>query len=168
MKKYFSMISLALLSALTFVSCSVETDEEAGGTTVEKMAGIWDVQVDAYDEDGNLLYEDPYGLGIITVITYNTASNTADSMYISDQGNFWGLQAKVAIDYANATFSAPAGTAYDPAGTGNVDLLNGKILYNQGHNENGMACDSINFNVKFDDDSYGFVYNIHGVRHSGF
>lgn len=168
MKKYLSMIALALLGAMTLASCSTETDEDAGGTAVEKMAGIWDVQVDVCDEQGTLLYEDPYGLGTISIITYNTASNTADSMYISDQGSFWGMQMKVAVNYAAATFSAPAGTAYDADGTGHVTLLNGKVLYGQGHNENGMPCDSISLNVQYDDDDYAFIYNIHGVRHSGF
>ena len=74
MKKYISMFMFALLGCFALVSCDTETDESAGGTAVEQMAGIWDVQVDAVDENGNVLYEDPYGLGTITVNTYNTAA----------------------------------------------------------------------------------------------
>lgn len=50
MKKYISMFMFALLGCFALVSCDTETDESAGGTAVEQMAGIWDVQVDAVDE----------------------------------------------------------------------------------------------------------------------
>ena len=54
MKKYISMFMVALVGMFTFVSCDPETDEKAGGTAVEKMAGHWVVTVDAVDEDGNV------------------------------------------------------------------------------------------------------------------
>lgn len=50
MKKYISMFMFALLVCFALVSCDTETDESAGGTAVEQMAGIWEVQVDAVDE----------------------------------------------------------------------------------------------------------------------
>ena len=67
MKKYISLAFMAVALSFGFASCSVETDEKPGGTNVQKMAGLWDVQVDAVDENGNVLYEDPYGIG--TIIT---------------------------------------------------------------------------------------------------
>ena len=170
MKKYFSKIMLVFLAVLGMVSCSPYTNEEAGGTAVEKMAGFWDVQVDLVDENGNLLAEDPYGLGTISVTTYNTASNTADSMWVKDDG-FWGVQMKVAVtDYSNGTFAATPNTCYNPSNdeAGNVEFLKGQVLYNQGKNLHGMPCDSICYTVKFDDDSYGYIYRVSGVRHTGF
>ena len=77
MKKYISMFMVALAATFTFVSCDTETDEKAGGTAVEKMAGLWDVTVDVVDEQGNVLGKDPLGLGTININTYNTAAKDA-------------------------------------------------------------------------------------------
>lgn len=73
MKKYISMFLVALVGMFTFVSCDPETDEKAGGTAVEKMAGLWVVTVDAVDEDGNVISKNL--LGEFNVNTYNTAAN---------------------------------------------------------------------------------------------
>ena len=167
MKKYISMLMLAAAGLFTITSCDVETDEEPGGTSVEKMAGFWDVTVDAVDENGKVTYTDPYGLGTISLSTYNTAANTADSMWISDNKNFWGMQLKVGVNYAARTFSCPE-KAYAPDAKGKCVITEGKVLENQGHNIHGMPCDSIVFKVKFDDDENGLTYQISGVRHSGF
>lgn len=169
MKKYISMFMFALLSCFALVSCDTETDESAGGTAVEQMAGIWDVQVDAVDENGNVLYEDPYGLGTITVNTYNTAANSDKEMWLQDAG-FYGVQMKVNVDYAAKTFSVAAGSSYNPsnAEAGNVELLEGQVLLNQGKNLHGLPCDSICYKVKFSDDENALTYRISGVRHSGF
>ena len=169
MKKYISMFMFAALACFGFSSCDPETDEEPGGTNVEKMAGMWDVQVHAINEDGTIQYEDPYGLGTFTINTYNTAANNNTEMWFDDS-NFWGVKMKVNVDYANAIFSAPDGTAYDfttPDG-GKVKSMKGKILYGQGKNIHGMPCDSICVEVAFDDDDNGLIYRYTGVRHSGF
>ena len=71
MKKYISMFMVALAATFTFVSCDTETDEKAGGTAVEKMAGLWEVTVDVVDEQGNVLGKDPLKLGTININTYN-------------------------------------------------------------------------------------------------
>lgn len=169
MKKYISMLIFALAGVFCFVSCDVETDEEAGGTNVEKMAGFWDVAVDAVDESGQVVYYDPYGLGTISIATYNTASNATDSMWVYDYGNFWYFQLKVAIDYSARTFSCSSKPYYyEDASSANCVITNGKILENQGHNIHGLPCDSITFNITFDDDQNGLIYRISGVRHSGF
>ena len=63
MKKYISLAFMAIALTFGFTSCCVETNEEPGGTNVEKMAGRWNVMVDAVDESGNVVYKDPYHLG---------------------------------------------------------------------------------------------------------
>ncbi len=170
MKKYISMFMFAMLACFGFTACDTETDEEAGGTQVEKMAGLWDVQVHAINEDGSILYEDPYGKGTFSITTYNTAANNTTEMWLDDGGNFWGVKMKVNVDYANATFSVADDTAYnftEPEG-GKVKGMKGKILYGQGKNIHGMPCDSICVEVAFDDDDNNFTYRYTGVRHSGF
>ena len=61
MKKilYFAMTALAL--GFGFTACDVETDEEAGGTNVQNLAGHWEVTADLYDTAGNLLAADIMG-----------------------------------------------------------------------------------------------------------
>ena len=164
------MFMFATLACFGFSSCDPETDEEPGGTQLEKMAGMWDVQVHAINEDGSVLYEDPYGMGTFSISTYNTSANNTTEMWFDDNENFWKVKMKVNVDLANATFSAPDGTAYHfeiPDG-GKVKGMKGKILYGQGKNIHGMPCDSICVEVAFDDDDNNLTYRYRGIRDSGF
>jgi hypothetical protein len=168
MKKYISIIFMAALVSVGFVACDVETDEDAGGTNVQDMAGFWEVKVDGVKSDGSFV-SDPYSIGTISMETYNTASNAADSMWVNDGGAFWGIKFKVPVNYAAKTFSCES-KCYDPsnAKAGNAVITDGKILIGKGHNLHGMATDSIFFKVKFDDDDTGMTYQIAGIKHSGF
>ena len=168
MKKYISMFMVALVGMFTFVSCDPETDEKAGGTAVEKMAGRWVVTVDAVDEDGNVIDENLLGKKI-DLNTYNTAANDADKMWLDDAA-FYGVKMKVNItDYKNGKFEAIPNTSYNPADdtAGNVEFLKGQVLYGQGKNLHGAPVDSICYTVKFDDDEDGLIYRVSGKRYSG-
>ena len=169
MKKYISMFLVALLGMFTFVSCDPETDEKAGGTAVEKMAGHWVVTVDAVDEDGNVIDENLLGKKI-DLNTYNTAANDADKMWLDDAA-FYGVKMKVNItDYKNGKFEATPNTCYNPSDdeAGNVEFLKGQVLYGQGKNIHGAPVDSICYTVKFSDDDNALIYRISGKRYSGF
>lgn len=170
MKKYISMFLVALVGVCTFVSCDPETDEKAGGTAVEKMAGRWVVTVDAVDEDGNVIDENLLGKKI-DLNTYNTAANEADKMWLDDGGNFYNVKMKVNVtDYKNGKFEAIPNTSYNPSddSAGNVEFLKGQVLYGQGKNLHGAPVDSICYTVKFDDDEDGLIYRVSGKRYSGF
>lgn len=169
MKKYISMFLVALLGMFTFGSCDPETDEKAGGTAVEKMAGRWVVTVDAVDEDGNVIDENLLGKKI-DLNTYNTAANDADKMWLDDAA-FYGVKMKVNItDYKNGKFEATPNTCYNPSDdeAGNVEFLKGQVLYGQGKNLHGAPVDSICYTVKFSDDENALIYRISGKRYSGF
>lgn len=169
MKKYILMFLVALLGMFTFVSCDPETDEKAGGTAVEKMAGRWVVTVDAVDEDGNVIDENLLGKKI-DLNTYNTAANDADKMWLDDAA-FYGVKMKVNItDYKNGKFEATPNTCYNPSDdeAGNVEFLKGQVLYGQGKNIHGAPVDSICYTVKFSDDDNALIYRISGKRYSGF
>ena len=189
MKKYISYALMTFALSFGFASCDVETDEEPGGTNVEKMAGRWEVTVDAYDETGKLLYEDPYEIGVIEIQTYNTSDNGIDKMWIYDMRNFWDIKFKININYEARTFSATdvpynadyqeiadlkakGETLYDEEGNEIVaekaTITNGKILEGAATSLHGKANDSIVFDIKFTDDSYGFIYRISGQRYTGF
>lgn len=169
MKKYISMFLVALVGMFTFVSCDPETDEKAGGTAVEKMAGHWVVTVDAVDEDGNVIDENLLGKKI-DLNTYNTAANDADKMWLDDAA-FYGVKMKVNVtDYNAGKFEATPNTSYNPSddAAGNVEFLKGQVLYGQGKNIHGAPVDSICYTVKFSDDDNALIYRISGKRYSGF
>lgn len=178
MRKYIFIIALALLAIPAFTSCDTETNEEPGGTAIEKMCGYWDVVYDAVDENGNVLYEDVYNAGTCTIFTYNLADNGTQYMWLDDQESFWAYKMIVNINYENRTFWCDW-KDYDAAGTGQAIITDGKIVENGGVNEHGKPTDSISFYIVFTDDSYIFdeedpdapYYDrlwVHGVRHSGF
>lgn len=159
---------MALMLSTGFTACSVETDEEPGGTNIEKMCGYWDVMYYAVDASGNVL--DAWTDG--TIFTYNRADNGTTQMFIDDQNTYWAFQFLVDINYAARTFSATE-RDYDAAGTGTAVVTNGKIMEGAGKNLHGMPCDSIAFEISFSDDEYpekyGFDhYLVTGTRHTGF
>ena len=163
------MFLVALVGMFTFVSCDPETDEKAGGTAVEKMAGHWVVTVDAVDEDGNVIDENLLGKKI-DLNTYNTAANDADKMWLDDAA-FYGVKMKVNVtDYNAGKFEATPNTSYNPSDdeAGNVEFLKGQVLYGQGKNIHGAPVDSICYTVKFSDDDNALIYRISGKRYSGF
>lgn len=167
MKKYISLFATALLLTIGFASCSVETDEPAGGTAVEKMAGHWIVTVDAI-VDGEV-YEDPYGMGSWDMYTYNTADNDADKMWFTDGNNFWGYEFKIPINLSERTFEIKDQYIYDDDEGEPVycTVTDGKIIENGGTNVNGKPTDAIDYKIEFTDDA-GTIYHVHGVRYAGF
>ena len=172
MKKYISFFAMALALSFGFVSCDTETNEEPGGTNIEKMCGYWDVVYDAVDDAGNIVYEDPYGVGVCDLYTYNTNDNGVTQMYLDDRNTFWAYKFLVSIDYNGRTFSASE-TWYDAGESGHAIVTDGKTLEGAAKNIHGMPTDSISFYIQFDDDSDGAQYgwtkwHVHGQRHSGF
>ncbi len=153
--------------SVAFTSCDSETDEEAGGTNVQKMAGNWVVTVNVVDENGNILQEDPSKLGSFSLNTYNTAANDCDSMWIDDGGKFWAFKFKTGLNYTARTFSCE-NISYDANNSGTATILNGKVLEGAAKNIHGMPNDSIVFDIKFSDDTSNLIYRIAGQRYQGF
>lgn len=168
MKKYISMMAMALTLAWGFTACDVETDEEPGGTNIQDMCGYWDVIWYAVDANGEVLDEWTDG----TIYTFNKADNSTTQMWLDDQNTYWAFRFLVNIDYNAKTFSCAA-TDYDAAGSGTAVVKNGKIMLGAAKNLHGMPTDSIAFEISFDDDNYpakyGFDhYLVAGTKHSGF
>lgn len=169
-----------------FTGCDVETDEEPGGTAVEKMAGTWTVafeqSVDEYyaifggaadpgisnmtpDQLDMQEWEDIYGVGKVTVMTSNTAANVATEMWLIDK-NFWGTQVRCTVDYNARTFESRNQIPYEGC---TMDVIGGKILEGAATTPSGAPADSIIAYVKYSDDNYGFTYmKMSGYRYTGF
>ena len=193
MKKVLYFAAL-LLTSLAFSSCAKEDIED---TATVNMAGQWYVQIDAVDEDGEPIPggEDYFGivggLGARSLLlTYNTADNNSEEMYIDDLGAFdvaslysnggypnYAIKCKVDIDYKNLTFSSDNADNESAVNDYDSDLYpltitEGKILKGAGHQNNGSVADSIVFYVEYvgdpwyPDDGYA-KYRVSGVRYSG-
>lgn len=164
MKKAIYALMLCV-GGLLFSSCE---KDEVGSTATEALAGEWYVTVDAADEAGNTVAEDPFGLGHIFVLTYNTAADIPTEMYVSDEGNFWNYKVRVNSDVNNLTFSTNGDTqneAYDCL----VNIEDGRLLPQAATTPSGMPADSIVFYVSFSDDTNGFIkYKVSGYRYTGF
>lgn len=176
-----------MLLAVAFTGCDPETDEEPGGTAVEKMAGTWTVtfqqSVEEYDaifgnaSDPNLssmspeqldgmTWEDMYGVGKVTIMTSNTAANVSTEMWMIDKA-FWGTQIKCSVDYKARTFEASEQEVN--ADGCRMTVIGGKVLEGAATTPRGVPADSIVAYVKYSDDSYGFTYmKMSGYRYTGY
>jgi len=155
---------MLLASVLLAVSCAKDPIEN---TATVSMAGEWYVTVDVADpETGEILMEDPYGVGRMIFSTFNTAANKAEEMFVADNYNFWEFQVQVKADPAAMTFASD-GMAPNVIYESNVQISSGKITEGGATTPSGMPADAIEFLLQFDDDSYGFTYKVHGFRYTG-
>ena len=177
MKKLF--FAICALATLTFASCE---KEPIGGTATEKMAGQWYVQVDGYDTTGDSVVIEDFNDGRFLLLTYNTAANEPNKLFINDQAGFWDFIVRVDCDLNKMTFGSPdslQNESYDCK----VSLTNGKIVLGGTKTPSGQVADYIQFDINFDDDDlasygmpgvsygdyYGFdVYRVSGWRYTGF
>lgn len=163
-------LKYTLLVLLTGLMAACEK-EEIGGTETESLAGEWMVTVDAVKFDGTVVLEDPFGMGYFQILTYNTAANNPNEMFVSDMGNFWEFTCKIPCDAVAQTFgsSTPVPNMdYDC----NVTITNGKVVYKGTLSPSGATVDAIEFMVNFDDDDYPAAYGydtylVKGYRRTG-
>jgi hypothetical protein len=160
MKKISIYIFLACVSLL-WVGC--QEDPEPGGTATQDVAGEWWVTV--FTDDGSGILED-YSGGYVKVSTFNTSSNTADSLWIYDNDHIWEFQVKAAYDKNAKTFSVTDGqnVSYDSK----VTITDGQVFLGQGLSSSGVKTDSIYFTATFDDDTDALLYIVSGHRRTGF
>ena len=151
MKKVLYLATMLLCMA--FTSCQ---KEEIGGTATESLAGEWYLMASV---DGSPIY------GPFHLLTYNTASNNPNEIWVDDQGNFWTFKVKATGDINSLTFSAAS--AQNQNGDDiTINITNGKIIKNGGTQNNGSPADLLMMDVEFSDDP-GTIYHLEGVRYSG-
>lgn len=169
-KNIFSILSLLML-LVAATSCEKEA---IGGTETEATAGDWYCTMAAVDENGESIDDDWFGLGNFHVITFNTAANVSNQMWISDEGvneDYFPFKVKINVDAANATFQAEG--AENEFDANLVTITGGKIVKNGTKTPSGVPADYIEFYISFDNDDfpadYGFkCYKVTGYRYSGF
>ena len=173
MNKLF-IYTMILVAGVFLSSC--EKDDILDTATVN-MAGEWYVTADAVDDQGETVYEDPFGDGSFLLDTYNTASNSNNKMWIDNDGlssdsYFTHFKSRMDINYSALTFNVPdySNTIYDGC---LVTITDGKILYGAATTPSGEVADSTVFYISFSDDTnpadYGYSkYRVAGYRRAGF
>ncbi len=148
---------MVVLSSTLFTSCDEGGNPDAGGTTTQKYAGEW--YIDVSDASGLLKAH-------VLHSTYNTAAND-NTMWIDDKANYYELKSKIITNLENGTFSSKdAANIIDNKGTF-VTITEGKIIHNGGKSKGGHVVDSIAFKAEFSYDP-GTIISFNGVKRTGF
>ena len=169
MKKVFYIFGILVMGILA--SCQ---KDPVGNTACVEMAGDWYVTVDATSA-GQLVYEDPYGMGYIHVFTSNTAANDATELLLTDDRDdpFWQFKVKVKANPNTMTFSTSYGeNLVEDYEDMTMIVTGGKITKGGATTPSGMPADAIEFYIQFSDDSDGPAYGwdsfyVHGYRYTG-
>lgn len=171
-------IAIVIIASIAFASCQKDS---IGGTKVQDLSGQWYVQVDIVDASGDVVLED-FNEGRSILLTYNTASDADNILYVNDQGAFWKFIVQVPCSLNDKTFGSESPVANESYEC-NVTLTNGKIIPDGATTPSGQKADYIEFLVNFDDDdlsaydmpgvSYpeyygGVAYKVSGWRYTGF
>lgn len=163
------IILIVALIAFGFTGCEKlwdmnqpkETDTEY--SAVWPLAGEWWV---TYMIDGS-----DVGGGYYPLFTYNTAAEDKDKLWISDANSFWAYTIKANCNLDARSFSGDSLVSTADYGAGLYDIkcniTNGKVIEEGGFSTSGVVCDSIYFEIEFEDD-LGTIYQCAGVRRTGF
>src|SRR6478609_2007821 len=116
MKRTIIMMFLTSIFLSSLSSCVKESDDDAGGTATQAMAGEWWIQLGVNNE----LVVPTY----FKILTYNTAENVSTKMWIDDLEDLWPFKIKMDVNPADKTFTANASASTYSDIT--VTLKNGK------------------------------------------
>lgn len=153
-KLSYLFLSLALITS--FVSCDqVESVPDASEIAIQDLMGTWVVSIDV---EGETAAEH------IVISTYNNSANTSDAMWLDDQEHYYGLKAKVNLDFDGSTFS---GTDLDELYYEvKVTITDGTIIKGGATAPSGDVVDSIYFKAEFSD-SPGTIFEHYGYKSTG-
>jgi hypothetical protein len=121
MKPRYYLLYLILVALV--ISCETLPDPEYEYSPVYPVSGEWWV---TYKFDYGGVVDDWYGVGYTRLLTYNTAANTADSIWITDNGNFWDFKIKCGVNVPARTFSVA--DAYDMIWDDPTTITNGEVI----------------------------------------
>lgn len=163
LKNNIIKVLFGILIMTSFASCDEGGDPNPGGTTTEKFAGDWYINIS--DASGTLAEH-------VHHYTYNTAAND-NTMWIDDHGDGYEIKCKMTINTTTGTFTAESQPNYldlDAAGKprSTVTITEGKIEKGAGISKGGHVVDKITFKAHFSYDPPGYVLTYEGHKRTGF
>lgn len=157
LKNNIIKVLFSILILTSFSSCDEAGDPNPGGTTTEKFAGDW--YIDLKDTDGH----DVVSHALHS--TYNTSAND-NTMWIDDHENGYVIKCKMTINVEDGTFSAVASPNILDSGT--VTITDGKIEKGAALSKAGHTVDKISFKAHFSYDPAGYDILYVGHKRTGF
>jgi hypothetical protein len=163
--------NILLLAFIAFILSSCDRKEEFVNeeSAVVELAGEWYVH---YDHP--VYGADPFAVGYTSLVTYNTAVDNGQEIWLNDEGNFWTYQVKIPADVSELTFGSQDTVINAIAGYDiKVLVRNGKIIKDASLRKSGAIADSIYFELWFEDleGSTGIPSDtliVSGYRRTGF
>ncbi|HMV09920.1 MAG TPA: lipid-binding protein [Cyclobacteriaceae bacterium] len=161
MKKILVMLCMACI--LTVMACQPDAPE-IKYTSTFPLNGEWAVAYRIETSPG--VFEDQSGYTPLTIS--NTASDKGDSIWISDNNNFWNFKIKAAARAKSKSFSSEGSTSTIAGYHINVVVSDGKVFLDAVVTKAAKTItDSIYMKLEFEDDP-GVIYHCSGVRRTGF
>lgn len=143
MKNYILFIAFI---AFIFSSCDKKAEYENEMSAIVDVAGEWFV---TYDH--TVYGPDAWGIGHTAIVTYNTADDVDNQMWVSDLGNFWPYTGKVPVDLTTKTFGSEDTIISADDGL-KMLIRNGQIFEGTvTHLPSGAITDSIYFELWIED-----------------
>ncbi|SFE39621.1 lipid-binding protein [Sunxiuqinia elliptica] len=137
----------AIIFSFFGILSGCQEDPEIWDSSTADFDGNWYVQ---YNHE--TLGEDPFGEGLTTLYTYNTASNDGAEIWFTDEGGFWDYKVRIPVNQASLTFGSTSEvTSIIDGYEIKVIVNNGKIIKNAVELPSGAIVDSIYFEVWFED-----------------
>ena len=169
MFRKLSYITIAV-ALLLLSSCDLKPPYEVEKSKVVKAAGEWYVYY-----DHSTYGHDPFSVGLTSIITYNTASDVDNLMWLSDEENFWAYTVKIPVNIDDLTFGSED-TVINAVSGYPIKILvrNGQIFEDAKIMEgSGATTDSIYFEIWYEDliDATGIDSDtlfVSGFRRTGF
>lgn len=142
------IILYSFLIALISAACDMKEEYVVEKSKVVDAAGEWYVYY-----DHNVYGHDPFGVGLTAIITYNTADDVNNAMWLSDEEHFWDYTVKIPVNVDNLTFGGNDTVVNAVDGYPiNVLVRNGQIFEDAVvMPESGATTDSIYFEIWFQD-----------------
>ncbi len=170
MKRISILFIAALLVSITSCSKMYEMNQPKEVSTeysvVWPLAGEWFVTYQF--DNGTGVVDDWYGVGHTTLLTYNTADEDANKIWISDEANFWEYKVKSDCNVEENSISSADSLVNNIDGYDiKINIKNGKVIADGGKSLSGVVTDSIYFEIEFADDP-GTIYQVSGIRRTGF
>ncbi len=154
-----------LLLVVSLAACELD-DPKVSYSPTFPLDGEWGVVYRVETSPG--VFEDIHHAGYTPITISGTAANTGDSIWISDNENFWDFKIKAAAQAKARTFSTEGSISIIPDYDINVVVTNGEVFLKSVVTRGAHATtDSIYMQLEFEDEP-GVIYHCSGVRRTGF